>query len=120
MKPKRLYIGTGGAGLAAGTVNGIFGAAGGMVLIPALELGAQVEEKYLFPMSVGVMLPVCFISLGMSAPVGGLPWSEAFPYLIGSAIGGVLAGSLGRTLPLVWLHRILGVMILWGGIRYLC
>lgn len=117
---KRRLLGCGIAGLAAGTVNGIFGAAGGMILIPALQLICRVPEESLFPMSVSVMLPVCVISLLMSSPAGPLPWADALPYLIGSAAGGILAGIFGGRLPVVWLHRILGVMILWGGIRYLC
>lgn len=116
---KRRLLGCGIAGLAAGTVNGIFGAAGGMVLIPLLELISRVPEESLFPMSVSVMLPVCVVSLLMSSSVAALPWVDAAPYLIGSVIGGILAGVLGKKLPIVWLHRILGVMILWGGIRYL-
>ena len=42
------------------------------------------------------------------------------PYLIGSCIGGVATGLFGDRIPTVWLHRILGAFILWGGIRYLC
>lgn len=113
-------LGAAAAGLAAGTVNGIFGGAGGMVLIPALQLLTDVEEDSLFPMSVSVMLPVCILSLAISAGHSALPWADAFPYLVGSVIGGGLVGWLGRKIPTVWLHRFLGVMILWGGIRYLC
>ena len=117
---KRLLFTSGAAGLAAGTVNGIFGAAGGMVLIPALQLSKAVDEDSLFPMSVTVMLPICVVSILMSSPISALPWRDAWPYLVGSVIGGGLAGYYGRRVPLVWLHRILGIMILWGGIRYLC
>lgn len=115
---KRVLTGAAAAGLAAGTVNGIFGAAGGMILIPALQLVCRVPEESLFPTSVSVMLPVTLVSLVMSSGAG-LPWSGVLPYLIGSAVGGILAGILGGMLPVKWLHRLLGVMILWGGIRYL-
>ena len=117
---KRMIFGPGIAGLAAGLVNGIFGAAGGMVLIPALQLLCRTEEEKLFPMSVCVMLPVCVTSLLLSSPAGTLPWGDALPWLAGSAIGGVASGLLGNRIPVKWLHRSLGVMILWGGIRYLC
>ena len=116
---KRTFWSAAAAGLLAGIVNGIFGGAGGMVLIPALRLWSDVREDALFPMSVSVMLPVCLLSLGISAAAAPLPWADAWPYLAGSVIGGVLVGLLGKRIPTVWLHRIFGVMILWGGIRYL-
>ena len=107
------------AGLGAGIVNGIFGAAGGMILIPVLALLGRSPEESLFPTSVSVMLPVCVVSLLLSSPVASLPWSDALPSLIGGALGGIAAGLWGRKIPTVWLHRIFGIMILWGGLRYL-
>ena len=107
------------AGLLAGIVNGIFGGAGGMVLIPLLGLWTDAEPESIFPLSVSVMLPVCVLSLWLSARTGPLPWLDALPYLIGSTLGGVLAGCFGKRIPTVWLHRFFGVMLLWGGVRYL-
>ena len=40
--------------------------------------------------------------------------------LIGSCIGGVATGLWGDRIPTLWLHRILGALIIWGGVRYLC
>ncbi len=107
------------AGLLAGVVNGIFGGAGGMILIPALQMFTDVREDALFPMSVSVMLPVCLLSLWLTSRTTALPWADAWPYLLGSVAGGVLVGLFGRRIPTVWLHRFFGIMILWGGIRYL-
>ena len=44
----------------------------------------------------------------------------AVAYLFGSAAGGIAAGVWGRHIPVHWLHRSLGILILWGGLRYLC
>lgn len=107
------------AGFAAGCVNGIFGGAGGMVLIPLMQLLTDVQEDSLFPVSVGVMLPVCVLSLWIASRSAPLPWSDAAPYLMGSVVGGVLCGVFGKRIPTLWLHRIFGILILWGGIRYL-
>lgn len=107
------------AGFLAGIVNGIFGGAGGMVLIPALQVWTDVEDDALFSMSVSVMVPVCLLSLGFAAAGAPLPWGDAAPYLLGSAAGGVLVGFFGRRIPAKWLHRIFGLLLLWGGVRYL-
>ena len=108
------------AGLGAGAVNGLFGAGGGMVLVPLLTLITPLPEKKIFPSSISIILPVCIVSLLVTAGQDTLPWAEAAPWLLGSAAGGVLAGLLGRKIPTLWLHRGLGILILWGGIRYLC
>lgn len=107
------------AGLAAGAVNGLLGAGGGMVLVPLLCAGSDLEEEEIFSSSIVIILPICLVSLLVSSG-GPLPWSAAWPYLLGAIPGGLLAGILGRRIPTTWLHRLLGIMILYGGFRYLC
>lgn len=108
------------AGLCAGAVNGLFGAGGGMVLVPLLCLLSDMEDTEIFPSSVSIILPICIVSVAVTAVSGPLPWEKALPYLIGSALGGVAAGLWAKRIPTIWLHRGLGILILWGGIRYLC
>ena len=108
------------AGLAAGAVNGLLGAGGGMVLIPLLTLLTNLEDDEVFPASVSIIAPICLVSLILSISHNSLPWATALPYLLGSVIGGIFAGLFSGKIPVLWLHRILGVLILWGGIRYLC
>lgn len=90
-----------------------------MVLVPLLTAFGGLEDEEVFPASLSIILPVCLVSLGITSVSGGLPWKEAFPYLLGSAGGGVLAGVWGKKIPAKWLHRGLGILILWGGWRYL-
>ena len=108
------------AGMLAGAVNGLFGAGGGIVLVPLLTLLTPLEDAAVFPASVSIILPICLVSLLFTAYTGEIPWQQSVPYLIGSAAGGVLAGFWGRKIPVKWLHRGLGILILLGGIRYLC
>ncbi len=106
------------AGLFAGAVNGLFGAGGGMLLVPFLSKCEDFSEQEVFASSIVIILPICIVSLLTSA--GSIPWQDACPYLIGGSIGGVLAVFLGKRIPTSLLHRILGFVILYGGIRYLC
>lgn len=107
------------AGIAAGIVNGLFGAGGGMLLVPLLRSSADFREDEVFRASIMIMLPMCVVSLALGTP-GPLPWAEALPYLLGAIPGGLAAASLGKRIGTLWLHRILGVLILYGGVRYLC
>ena len=117
---KKSWLGMALSGLAAGAVAGLFGAGGGMVLVPLLTLLTPLEESEVFPSSITIILPVCLVTLAVSAAVGTVPWQDALPYLFGSATGGWAAGMWGRKIPVKWLHRGLGILILWGGYRYLC
>ena len=107
------------AGSAAGIVNGLFGAGGGMVLVPMLGEKSGISEQERFPASIAIITPICVISLLFSANWN-LSFWQVLPYLLGSTAGGIAAGLWGKRIPTVWLHRILGLLILWGGIRYLC
>lgn len=114
------YMGSILAGMGAGLVTGLFGAGGGMVLVPLLTVLAKLSEDMVFPSSVAIIFPICIVSLGAAAWKGDLPFGEALPYLIGSSIGGFAAGKWGQRIPVKWLHWALGGLILWGGVRYLC
>ena len=114
------YLGLILAGLGAGAVNGLFGGGGGMLLVPLLSMLTQLEEREIFSSSIAVILPICIVSIVATVITGTGAWFDAFPYLIGSAAGGLAAGLWGQKIPAVWLHRGLGILILWGGIRYLC
>ncbi len=107
------------AGGIAGMINGLLGAGGGMVLVPMLGKRSGLTEQERFPASIAVIAPICIVSLLLSAQWN-LTFGQLLPYLLGSTAGGIAAGLWGRHIPTVWLHRILGVLILWGGIRYLC
>ena len=106
------------AGAAAGAVNGLFGAGGGMVLVPLLGKRTGINEQERFPTSIAIIAPICIVSLLVSGNWE-LSFQQVLPYLAGSAVGGIAAGLWGKYIPTVWLHRFLGLLILWGGIRYL-
>ena len=113
---KRFSMGAVLAGIGAGAVNGLFGAGGGMVLIPLLQLLTDQSDAEIFASSLAIILPICLVSLAATPDI---PWQEALPYLVGSSIGGAAAGIWGSQIPVKWLHRGLGILIVWGGLRYL-
>ena len=107
------------AGLAAGFVNGFFGAGGGMVLVPLLIFLVGLPDKLAFSSAISIILPLCVVSLVIYGRHDMLPLSDALPYLIGGAGGGVLAGLWFQKVPAKWLHLALGALIVFGGVRLL-
>lgn len=107
------------SGAAAGVANGLFGAGGGMVLLPLLSRLTELDGHECFASCVCIILPLSLVSAGVYALRGGSFAMESVPYLIGGALGGVIAGLLLKRLPTKWLHRVLGAFILWGGARLL-
>ena len=89
-----------------------------MVLVPVLGKRTGISEQERFPASIAIIAPICVVSLLLSAKWQ-LRFGQVLPYLIGSALGGIAAGLWGKYIPTLWLHRFLGLLILWGGIRYL-
>ena len=106
------------AGALAGAANGLFGAGGGMILVPMLAT-TDLDEQEIFPASISIIFPLTLVTLIVSSAQAPLPWLSALPYLIGSAAGGILAGLYWKKIPVIWLHRLLGGLILYGAWRYL-
>ena len=66
------------AGAAAGVVNGLFAAGGGMVLVPLLERSGAFSEREIFSSSLVIILPICLVTLSISASGQPLPWQQHF------------------------------------------
>ncbi len=107
------------SGAIAGAANGLFGAGGGMLLLPLLTHTTRLEKKRCFACSVCIMLPLSLVSVAVYWLRGGRFAAAALPYLCGGALGGCIAGLLLRRLPTRWLRRFFALLLLWGGARLL-
>lgn len=107
------------SGAAAGLINGLLGAGGGMVLVPLLVRWCGLEDKHAFATAISIILPLSIVSIVVFALKASLPLSDAWPYLAGGLVGGVLGGLLFKKMSANLLHKLLGAVILWGGIQLL-
>ena len=64
-----------------------------------------------------MILPLSAVSAAIYWIKGGLDLTAAWPYLLGGALGGVIAGRIFQKVSMVWLRRVFGLLILYGGIR---
>ena len=100
-KNKSIWIKLGLAGLAAGVINGLLSAGGGIVVVIAMSrlLGDTLENKNdIFANALCVMLPLSLFSCMIYALDGDLVTQGfgvfALPAIIGGAAGGALLGKL--------------------------
>ena len=105
------------SGAAAGAANGLFGAGGGMILVPMLTRWAGLEDKMAFATSISIIAPLCLVSIAIYCIQGSMDFMQALPYLIGGFFGGLIGGKLFKKVPAKFLHRALGLIILYGGVR---
>ncbi len=104
-------------GALAGIANGLFGSGGGLFLVPLFISWIKLEEKKAFATSVAVIFPLSIVTFVVFALRGGVDMTFAWPYLVGGAIGGFLSGMLFKRVSAVWLHRLFGALLLYGGIK---
>lgn len=106
-------------GALAGLANGLFGSGGGLFLVPLLAGWAKMPRRKAFAVSVGVILPLSAVSAAVYWLKGSLDLSGAWPYLLGGFAGGLASGKIFKRVPVVWLRRGFGLLILYGGLRAL-
>ena len=94
VKKRRLLL---WGGLAAGFLNGLLGAGGGIVIIWILEktLGYRTDDKRdVFANALAVMLPISAMSAVSYAISGGLPHGDITRFLFPAILGGLLGAFL--------------------------
>ncbi len=114
MKPTAKYLIIGSL---AGLANGLFGSGGGLFLVPLLIGWTDMEEKHAFATSIAIIVPLSAVSFLVFLLRGGTDFTQAVPYLIGGAVGGIVSGIFFKRISAPLLHRLFGLLLLYGGIR---
>lgn len=105
------------SGGAAGALNGLFGAGGGILLVPLLLRAHKLPAQKAFATSLAIILPLSLVTLAVYGLRGQLTWQGALPYLAGGAVGGFFAGKYLKRMPVVWLRRLFGALLVLSGLR---
>ncbi len=105
-------------GAAAGALNGLLGAGGGMVLVPLLEtLGVRGKKSH--ATSLAVVVPLSAASAWLYHSRGWLDTGLVLACLPGALAGAAAGAWLLHRVRAGWLKTALGVLMLWAGVRSL-
>ena len=112
-KPKWLSF---AFGIAVGIANGMLGAGGGMIAVPALKkLG--MEQKKAHANAVAVILPVAAVSSIVYYLDSRMKISDAIEFIPAGIVGSLFATFLLKKISPVWLKGIFAVFMIWAGVR---
>lgn len=103
-------------GIIIGTLNGMFGAGGGIVAVPMLRKSG-IKDKGAHASSIAVILPISLVSLGMYLLNGRVDLSDGLPFVLPGIVGAVTGTFILSKIPKKWLHRVFGALIIYAGIR---
>lgn len=106
-------------GVSAGIINGLFGAGGGMLLVPLLSRWANLEYRKALATSVAVILPLSVTSVCIYLFRHDFKILSAVPYAIGGLIGGIIGGKIFHHIPIIWIRRIFSAFVIYGGVKNL-
>ena len=105
-------------GAAAGLLNGLFGAGGGMVVVPMLHKDGMPAERA-HATSIAVILPLSIASSVLYLTRGYLNVMSAVKFIPLGLVGAGIGAWLLPKIKTVWLHRIFGVIVLYSAVRLL-
>ena len=110
------------ATLAAGVINGLLGAGGGVVMLYALSYllrkrGSADAGKDAFASVVAVILPVSMISALSYASRGNIDMTKMQVLIIPALIGGMIGAYLTDKLPTRIIRGIFAVLVIISGVR---
>lgn len=102
-----------------GMLNGLFGSGGGVLTVYMLENLYGVEKKKSHATAILIMVCVSLISIFIYARHDFVDLGDALWVSLGGVGGSVLGAVLLKKLPLSWIRRIFGIVMLAAAVRIL-
>jgi len=106
-------------GLVVGLANGLFGAGGGTLLVPALERFKPLETHKAHATALAVILPLSVVSAMIYIWGVDVDWAAVVFVSAGGVVGGVIGAKLLTKLSAGWLNMMFGLFLAAGAIRML-
>lgn len=106
-------------GISAGIISGLFGAGGGLILVPVLVHYLNLSEKEARATTIFCILPMVITSGIMYSTNGLIEWNLAFKCAIGGIIGSFIGTKLLKTLSNKVLKITFIIFLIYVSIRYL-
>ena len=99
-------------GLVSGVLNGLFGAGGGSVVVPAIEKFLDIDEKKSHATAIAIIFMYSLVSMVFYISNGFFDLRLWSLVTIGGVAGGLVGAKLLSKIPKRWLKIIFGSVII--------
>lgn len=100
-----------------GLCNGLFGAGGGMIVVPSMVHFLEIEEHDAHATAIAVILPLAIVSAFIYFRNGFLDLGKLLPVAAGGVLGGLFGAFLLHRVPSCWLRRIFALFMIAAAVR---
>lgn len=104
-------------GIITGFINGIFGSGGGMLIVPALTFLIGLQDYKAHATAISIILPLTAISTVIYLKNNIIKLNIAIIVGIGAIIGSFIGAKILKKVPVPWLRKIFGGLIIYTAIR---
>ncbi|MDO4731745.1 MAG: sulfite exporter TauE/SafE family protein [Clostridia bacterium] len=106
------------SGFAAGIINGLLGAAGGMILVPMMnKIGIKAKKSH--ANSVIVILIISIFSAVLYLSRNFVKIEDVYPYILFGVIGSLIGAVLLTKIKDLWIKKIFALLMIWAAVRLL-
>jgi len=104
-------------GIVTGFANGLFGAGGGTIVVPAIEKFLDVETHNAHASAIAIILPLSILSTFIYGRDVTIDWKMIIYVSIGGMVGGYVGARFLKKISSKWLHRIFGAFMIIAAVR---
>lgn len=104
-------------GLISGLLNGLFGAGGGSVVVPAMEHFLKMNQKKAHATAIAVILPMSAVSAAVYLRSGHFGLNLWIPVAAGGIAGGLAGAKLLAKMPKRPLSILFGIIIIISALK---
>lgn len=104
-------------GLITGIINGLFGAGGGMLIVPSLIYLVHLDEHKAHATAITIILPLCLVSTYIYFKNDLINFNIALYVSIGSVAGGYCGAKLLNHVPNNLLRKAFSLLIIYISLR---
>ena len=104
-------------GLFTGFVNGLFGAGGGMLLVPAMQRFLKVEVHKAHATAISIILPMSMVSAFIYTRGSDIDWRMVLFVSIGGGVGSFVGAKLLNKIPKKRLTKLFALFVIAAAIR---